>query len=393
MAVTVVLSLLLLVAISCLALFAMPGGWRVSAIATLGYLVASLVAIMVYLNFGLLFPDENYYDGQARLIAESAPGIGSGTTISMGKEAWPYLLALVYGLLSDSPALGLILNTFLSVLSIQISYLCACRFQRIEFRSITSWLLLTIVLIGVFIWGITLLRDPLAWLGISIFIYACVSLIKRTRASYFVLAVIGALILTTSRGAVSAPVMAAGVLGVLMTPNVAKSAKGWLIISLAAISPVVFQYVQTGEYFSEERIERSRVALEDANSGFESGNFGVTLVRAVIGPFPHELLSLSPAYVAAWLPWIVSLTLLVYVVRKSGSRRFLVAALVALAIIFALAWTSGNYGTMVRLRTMALVALLPVTFLALSLIDERTVRKLPVVGRINSKSSARGPLE
>ena len=127
-------------------------------------------------------------------------------------------------------------------------------------------------------------------------------------------------------------------------------------------------------------IDESRDVLSASSTAWPSDStFVEVLPRVALGPFAWETTFLPLPLMVDALAWFLLVTLTVVGVVVMKRRSFsLLLILPAVALLVSLVVTSGNYGTMQRLRLQAAIFLIPLAGQGVSWLIGR-IRK-PIVG-------------
>ena len=155
--------------------------------------------------------------------------------------------------------------------------------------------------------------------------------------------------------------------------------------------------------YDVQAINRQRAALSrSASSSFDVqsyDSFGgmllaspLALLRGVFGPFPWELPALGVFLIADTLVWWLLVVCIIVGVRRIPERRLLWSLLIpALVMLIVLSITSGNYGTMTRLRYQTAVMMIPVAGHGLSLLlaQRRARRELKPSSAVRRRRQVR----
>jgi hypothetical protein len=114
---------------------------------------------------------------------------------------------------------------------------------------------------------------------------------------------------------------------------------------------------------------------ETAVEAADASSFLDSILRVAFGPYPWEWPALGVPFAFDGLVWLTVIALTAVGWWKASNRvLLLLVVLPALAISVALMVTSGNYGTMQRLRVQTSVLLLPIAAAGLTLIESRIRR-------------------
>lgn len=330
-----------------------------------------VVGVSIYATSGLWAPDAMHYDRLGIAFMEYWSGENHQEPwVTAGKEGIPYLLAILYQMLGHYPFLGVIINIGLASLVVPITA-STSRILKID-PSMTAWL--AACLPPMLLWGSVLLREAPSWLFLALIVRGLVGVSTGGGRSWLnwlcIVVPIGPLFLV--RGTAAVLVGAAALFTItLMAKNrfLPILVGGLGLVAAAPLLTTVINEVAGG--YDVEAINRQRGALaRSADSSFEVEEYGslgemilrapFSLVRGIAGPFPWELPPLGIFLIFDTLVWWVVVILTILGIRHYGERRRLWSLLVpGLTMLMVLSITSGNYGTMTRLRYQVAVMLLP----------------------------------
>lgn len=339
---------------------------RALAPTIVSYAIHYVASLSVYSSYGLLAPDAEYYDS----AAQSRTLGNTGVSVTTGKEGWIDILAAMYQYIGHAPQLGLIFNAIVAALTVVIVALTASVLSMPV--RVSAWL--SCLLPTSFIWSSLLLRESLIWLLLASCALGFAGIVvSKHKWRYFAAIALALPCLLSVRGTAAVLVAAAGYLAIAMAyrrlaPFLALGGLGLIAITASPIGARLYAIV--GGY-SLGSVNTSRDSLSrSANTGWPTVDItgpysaldalAVTTPRVIFGPFPWEWPSISPILALDALVWLFILGLATYGFLKHGQRRIaLVLVLPAATLLFALILTSGNYGTMQRLRLQSTVFLLP----------------------------------
>ena len=358
------------------------------SITVLTMLAHLTVSIPVYLAFGLYANDAVAYDTGGIQIAQR---LGGDTTVtvqtSSGKEGWVWALGYIYHWFGHQPVLGLILNAgFASAVVPVVGLACVELGWRFA-ATRAMWI------VGfappLFIWSTFLLREAAVNLTVSVVLAASAAYLRTRRLRWLILPAFADLLLVWLRGPVSVIVLVGVVLGLVLAGRLGagriRPSYAVLFAALAIIAvPVSLKLFGTFNA-SLETINQSRAALaRSASSSFgavsSSSSLSGSVVLAIrqlpdaaLGPFPWQwgggLGGMLNAIDA--LTWLVFARFGVRAWRLGIVRRGRwICACPAGLLLLAIALTSGNYGTLVRIRAMALPLL--ASLIAAGMVRPRT---------------------
>lgn len=347
---------------------------------TASFIVHATIATIIYRFNGVVTNDAGTYYQQASSSFMYFSGLlSSPPDLAAGKEGWPTILGAIFYLVGPSPLVGLWLNSALACGAIAI----LVRRIAIDFGSnskvrLTPFLILAMPMF--WLWSVPMLREPSVWFSLAA-ISLGLSLVKsqeantaRTALSSISVVVVATSFLIWTRTSFGLAVLVCIGVAVLVSRRSAVTSKIAIVVALLAATPFGIGYFASSQFLDEDKIAMSQEELSRASSGFESGTVGnlpLNFARVVFGPFPWELPGLSPVYVLDLLPWLLALLIAAKPMYREW-RRFPFELMAFFSLVVALAWTSGNYGTMIRLRFAAIIML--VVFVASALETRSPVR-------------------
>lgn len=288
------------------------------------------------------------------------------------------MLSVVYSIFGHDPVYGLWINAISCGLMVAMVGGIA---QRLDLPvKPASWI--AAVYPAFVVWGTLLLREAVVWLCLAVLIYAVAGIVKHVGAVAWnvVLLVVSFAALLAFRGSIGIAVLVALLAAIVVSRSGDRKRK-WatyvvvaLVLLLAYASPLSAQIEGIFERYTFERVEISREALQrTGDTGFATGSgpsFFVAisvLPRVLAGPYLWEIGSVGPAGVVEGFIWVLLVMFAFRGWRRLTDRRsanVLIAP--ALVLIYVLAMTSGNYGTMIRLRTQVALMLIPLAAAGLS---------------------------
>jgi hypothetical protein len=345
----------------------------------------------VYAWLGLFANDAIGYDQTAVEIARRAGGDASATVqTSSGKEGWVWTLGYIYHWFGHQPILGLILNAALAAAVVPVVGLACDRLGWTFAASRAMWI------VGfappLFIWSSFLLREPAINLTASVAFAACTLYLSTRRYRWLMLAAAADLLLVWLRGPVAVILLVGLILGVVLVGHLGASrihpARAIAVVAVAVVAvPLALKLLGTFNA-SLANINQSRVALaRSATTSFGTVSSSSTILGsawlsikqlplAALGPFPWQWSGgfgglLTAADALTWLAfsWFGIRAWRSQVVRRG--RWMCVAP--AGVLLLSIALISGNYGTLVRIRAMALPLL--ASLIAVGMALPRTSRK------------------
>ncbi|MCU1586454.1 MAG: hypothetical protein JWM49_3010 [Microbacteriaceae bacterium] len=318
------------------------------------------------IGMGLYAPDAVGYDKYAWQLAT-----GGAPTMSSGKEGFPVLLAGIYLAAGHLPILGIILNVTLSTALIVVVAASAIRLNGNP--RIVAWG--TALFPPLLLWGGLLLRESLTWILLATTVWVLTRLIHRiTDWPAWAIGALSLIALLWVRGSAALIVGGAAAIALVFVRKRQKI----VTITTTAVVGILAALVLTGVVklvggvglsgLAASRAELAKEAsagsfptVSFANPGDSLWAFVQLLPRVLFGPFPWEWPAVGLAFAFDALVWCALLWMVWRGWKNSSNRRrLLVAFLPAAAIVLALTVSSGNYGTMQRLRVQAAVLILPI---------------------------------
>ncbi|GAB2518753.1 hypothetical protein [Paramicrobacterium agarici] len=355
------------------------------------------IALVVVQLFGLFSADAIYYDHTASQLAS-----GEEARVTAGKEGWPALLAALYRTFGHVPSLGLIVNAVACAVASALVGLTA---ERLELpKRLSAWI--AGLLPAALLWGSLLLREALSWLCIALLTYAITVLMderdhgaRRRWVLHVGMSIVafGGLLLV--RGTVALIVGVAMLFAVV----VAKRRSGRVIIVVMALvlvtaGPLLGRISEIVGVYDFEQVNASRDALSSsADSSFEVVSYSDPvsavmalprlLPRSFLGPFVWEWSAIGIPFAVDGILWaLVLIAACRGLWRARRKRPLMILVVPAVALLIVLAQTSGNYGTMQRLRVQAEILLVPLA--AAGITRVRAEEPEPLVA---ARAGARNP--
>lgn len=333
-----------------------------------------VVAAVMYFNFGLWSGDAALYDRLGQSYAEVwFQSSDRAPTITVGKEGFPAVLGVIYGAGGHHPYLGILFNIGLAVACIPLLTKAA---RRLSLPGVpTAWLVATFP--PALLWGSLLLRESLSWFLLSLIVLGLAGVTTPDAehsegAADWAMILLGLTGLLYVRGTAAALIAAA----VLFTAAASARNRLWptLLGGIAAIvggASLARPFTSVVGGYDIESVNQVRGSLaREATSSFEVTQFSgigsivvnspMLLARGLLGPFPWEYPRIGAIFSADGLIWLSLLYLVFQGVRATDRFRPLLAFIVpAATLVIVLSITSGNYGTLTRLRDQAALILMP----------------------------------
>ena len=342
---------------ACVAIVAIFGAIVLSPWTWLRRLTLAVMAIRVLIGVGNHFygvfvtPDALTYQAQAMALFT-----GSQThLLSAGKEGWPLFLALLFRVGGPSAFYSVLVNAVLCALVIPLVARTARAVLPGTERVAATMVLLTPAW---WVWGITGLREPSIWFVALFGLLGLSEHAASPKPSGLLMALLSFVTMVWLRPGIAVVI---AVVACIILLFVQKSIGSFFV----AVSGGVVAFLLSQEtlssvtMFDTTVIQQSRNSLLTAGSGFGDSSLLASTLRVLTGPWPWEI----PALGLVALPEAISLYVILLLtllglrsVRILRTAGLYMAAGVAIQLIL----TSGNYGTMIRIRTICLLALVPV---------------------------------
>jgi hypothetical protein len=331
------------------------------------FIVHLAIGFAVLAVVGFYFPDARGYDRIAREYVafwnhlQSAP-----PDFTLGKEGWVLILASIYRWFGAVPALGIVFNAALTGVTAALLMGTTARLGWPRHAKTAGWL----ILMPGFLYSSTLLRESAAWTLTALAAWAAAGLATKGGMHNTLWLLTSFAGMLWIRGSLAVPIVGALLVAILLArkrvpPTLLIGLSGALLIG----GPLVARTEALWGGTNIDRINASRNSLATAGSGFEVTVYGtpletvrrlpLTLPRSIFGPFPWELGTLPPLAVLDLVPWLLLLFWTWRGWRYGTGRNVLLVLMPALCLLAVIGVTSGNYGTMVRLRSQAAILLLP----------------------------------
>lgn len=340
-----------------------------------GMAVQGALAVALFLGIGLWAPDAGAYDELGRQFAAYWGGGPPPDAVGEGKEAFPVMLGAVYYVVGHAPAIGLAFNWVAHGLLVVVLAGLAAR-ADLPVR-LTAWAVALFP--PALFWSSLLLREAISWLLMALFLYALVGLARRVTVRDLATMALSLGALLWFRGTAAVVLAGVGMAVLVLTarrdtflPRAGAAALALLVLSPRLAALLV-------GYTSVSDIEAKRSDLSNADTGFTAPEATAdtsvasglvdSVLRVAFGPYPWEWPSIGAPFAFDAVVWLTVIGLSLGGWWRSQRRADLLLVLLpALALSGALMLTSGNYGTMQRLRAQTSVLMLPVAAAGLALI-------------------------
>ncbi|AXH96869.1 hypothetical protein [Ornithinimicrobium avium] len=360
-----------------------PFGVKVAAVAS--FVLHGGLGISNVLWSWFAIADQETYHAQALALADGRnPPIWQES-----KQAWPVLLSWMYRWIEPNLQLGIVANALLTGITVLLVHRTAATLHP---RAGGYAVLLLFLMPSWWIWGSFAVREGLVW-TICAGIALCLVHLRRGSivASVGFLALCG--LLVAARGTLVLLILA-GLAPVLLIGSANKLRGALLGLGVVAGALFFFNAVLAETVERSDDLELIRNDQSRAESGFVTGQVLVTLARVLGGPFPWEVPSLGLIFLPFGAFAIGILVLTLIGLRRLGLPGLWLAG-PAGSILLGLALVSGNYGTMMRLRDMATILVLPLAARGLLSIvrspfwRDRSIQGRPTVHRTPGAATTR----
>jgi hypothetical protein len=347
--------------------------------ALVGLATQGVITVGLFAAVGLWAPDAVVYDELGQEFATFWGGGPVPSEVGEGKEAFPLMLGGVYFVVGPASAIGLAMNWAAHGLLIPTLGSLAKRLD-LPTRP-TAWVVALFP--PALFWSGFLLREAITWLLMAVFLYAVAGIARRITVRDIAIMVASLAALMWFRGTAAIILAGVGMVVLVLTakrhtflPRLGVAALALLVLS-PRLTSLLAGYTTVGD------IEAKRADLTNADTGFapapaagDDGGVATSLVDSVLrvafGPYPWEWPGLGGPFALDAVLWLTILSLAVLGWWRAANRmELLLLVLPALALSGALMLTSGNYGTMQRLRVQTSVLLIPIAAAGLSLVAVR----------------------
>lgn len=366
----------------------------------------SLAGIAIYITVGpyAIFADATYYHDLANAILNWWGGNGDDPygnlwQALMGKRGWPTVIASLYWLIGVQPFVVIALNILLLGIT---SVFIAASVALISPGFNPKWLFSIFFLMAPFwvVFGVSMGRESIYWLSTSMMVYSTILFLRGIIPQSITFFLIASVFMICFRPNLGIPQIYAFILPIFVywavknyQPNLRKVIKSIGIFLLLVLSVFPAKELVTSGAAPVEQIRR--VLSNGANSGFapqtividesslfqpeqrqSSGNslldYGLnsiqTLPRGLFGPYVTEF-SLEPSMLLAEANlayWLFLVVLVVIGIFLNLQRAFgLVLSTISILIVAIISTLLTNYGILVRFRAIAVIVLMPYSYLVL----------------------------
>ncbi len=303
----------------------------------------------------------------------------SRTVLVPGKQGYAYLLGGLFLVLGTSGLAAVALNASLLGLTIVLT---SATVQLIDERAVKYAPLLFASFPGLLLWAATPLREASVLSLTSLLLYSSIRLqTQRVAATSVIVGLFAMTALALFRGPTAIALgPALLILGAATRRGRGRTFNlillgGGLALAAALVLPSISGILTR---FDTERISVSQSELAGASSGFVVGGEGgigtlYSLGRVMLGPYPWEAAAAGIGLASAPI-WCYAVFLSGVAVHRYRMRTLV--ALAGIAILgVALAISSGNYGTLLRVRLQIVPFLVVAGSLGASAISKRRFRR------------------
>ena len=323
--------------------------------------------------------DEVVYQNQAEAVSRSLALTGDVTSryavLDEGKYGWPAALGTMYWLSgTTTPYLGVFVNATVAYMTL---LLVAAAGQRL-FPMTRPTILHVALLVSapaVVMFGVSLLREPWAWLAITVGLHALLSAVRDRRAQAAALLLVSCTLAFWVRTPL-AVIIAAAVGGALVVAWVYRKVgalgavaalAGGFVVGLQVLVPLL---AAAGYSPQQLLVARDYLAAISTTGFLARDPFTVVgmveaLARVGFGPLPWEY---RPLAVWGWVlvnhvQWLAVAALALSALRRRGRDIARVAVLAFCVVLLAgIAVGLTNYGIVVRMRASLVIAVLPLAW-------------------------------
>lgn len=355
--------------------------WRLNTLlpTVVSYALHAVAAVGIFATMGLAAPDAVHYSEQAGQLLSGQPD----RPVTPGKELFTYLLTFIYSTVGIQPGIVIALNVLLVAALPTVLGQAAAALRMPVKLSMWAGALVPQTLF----WGVILLRESMVWFAMLLVVLALAKLYAGGRWPVWVPVLVGALVLFTyTRGTIAIVLAAAAVVVLLIVvrswklPVMTGAALGVLMLILPGFSNILIKFSSDSEDAAgrvptsgTDAVAAPSSAGEDHTSStifhaphFDNGFINLmstkatALLNVVFGPLPTDFGKVSVVYFADGFVWLVVLGFAIFGWTKlTDKRSSLVLLIPAALIILSMGWTLFEYGTLIRLRIMPLLILLP----------------------------------
>lgn len=315
-------------------------------------------------------------------------------SLSSGKEGFTLAIAVLYVTIGVAPLVPLFLNAILGALLVLV--VADITRQLYTQRAAATGAAVVALVPSFWWWHSQLLREAPVLLSIAIAANAAIRMVddgmRPSRAWALGLSVLALFTLRAPIGAVVGVGLVFAVLVFRRRFGSVSPARLAGIASMACVMLVVLPTLPGFQFLAYKTdatsLAYSRNVLESqAQSGFggqvDVGAQGLvsalpaTALAVLTGPLPGQVTGSAQIGLIDTGIWLSAVVLAALGLASTKRKQALTLIIPAGGILFALALTSGNYGTMIRLRAMALVLILPLAVAG----ARRVIRLVPITGK------------
>lgn len=331
------------------------------------YVLHAVAAVGIFAEAGLAAPDAIHYSDQAEQLLTGQ----AGRAVTPGKELFTYLLRFVYSVAGVQPGIVIALNVLLvAAIPTLLGLIAGALGMPVK---LSTWAGAFVP--QTFLWGVLLLRESIIWFAMLLFILALAKLYETRRWVWVPVLIGSLLVLAYTRGTIAIVLAVAAVIVLLIMVRSIKVAA--ITVGAAVVATVAALLILPGfgallGKFTSDSETAATVRTSSAHTSstlFHPPHFGngfidtvaakaQALLNVSAGPLPTDHVSL--VYFADGFVWVVVLGFAIvgWVFIRPKFRALLLFIPAAL-IVVSMAWTLTDYGTLIRLRLMPLLILLP----------------------------------
>lgn len=361
--------------------------WRFGTLwpTLVSYVLHAVAAVGIFAVAGLAAPDAIHYSDQAKQLLTGQ----EGRAVTPGKELFTYLLKFVYSVVGVQPGIVIALNVLLvAAIPTLLGLIAGALGMPVR---LSTWA--GALVPQTFLWGVLLLRESIIWFAMLLCILALAKLYETRRwAAWVPVLVAGLIILAYTRGTIAIVLAVAAVIVLLIMVRSIKVAA--ITVGAAVVAAVAALLILPGfgallGKFTSDSETAATVRTASAHTSstlFHLPHFGngvIDLIAAKMqallnvsaGPLPTD--HVSVIYFADGIVWVVVLAFAivgsVFLRPKFGALLLFIPAAL---IVASMAWTLTDYGTLIRLRLMPLLILLPLAAHGFTVTWDRLGRRL-----------------
>lgn len=343
--------------------------WRFGTLwpTLVSYVLHAIAAAGIFAVTGLAAPDAIHYSQQAVQLL----GGQQGRAVTPGKELFTWLLTGTYTVFGVQPGIVIALNVLLVAAIPTLLGLTARALQMPV--GLSQWA--GALIPQTFLWGVLLLRESIIWFAMLLAVLALAKIYETRQWVWAPVLVAALIVLAYTRGTIAIVLAAAAVIVLLLTVRSVKIA-AITVGAAVAVGLVAFLILPGfGALLGKFTADSGAAAVirgpgsHTSSTLFHPPHFGNSvldlvaakgqaLLNVTLGPTPLD--HVSVIYFADGLVWVVVLGFAITgMVFARPKLPALILIIPAALIILSMAWTLTDYGTLIRLRLMPLLILIP----------------------------------